>query len=100
MLSAFGLSHSADAAVAFARAVAAGIGGSDSIISVSGVRKLRDGMFQAFCQVCGSSEKGENQANQAGQTYDQLLRYLAKCPWMLRMYPWVLGRSPQMFKMA
>lgn len=65
MLKTFGLSHSAGAAVAYARAAAAGMGGRGlQIIINGGVVELRDGFFQAVCLVREPEEDDdENQEN-------------------------------------
>ena len=95
---AYGFSHSADAAATFARSKAAGIGGRN--FPVVSVWKLRDGMFQAFCQVCDDLSGDGDQTRQAGLSPDYLLRMLERYPWMLQRYPWVLERYSQMFKQA
>lgn len=93
---AYGFSHSADAAATFARSKTAGIGGRN--FPVVNVWKLRDGMFQAFYQVCDNLTQDGDQTHQVELSQDYLLRILERYPWMLQRYPWVLSRYSQMFK--
>lgn len=96
---AYGFSHSADAAATFARAKAAGIGGKGSQATV-GTWKLKDGMFQAFCQVSDNLKDEIPETRLMELSPDRLLRMLEACPWMLQKYPWMAERYPQMFKAA
>jgi len=89
MFSAFGLSRSAGAAVAFARTGAVGIGGNSSrIISIGSVRVwLGDKMmFQAFCQACENPKNDGHQKRQTGDPHNRHLRTLTMKPWILSQF--------------
>lgn len=96
MHDAYGISYSADAAATLARA-AAGIGGTSSQASVT-AWKLKDGMFRAFCKVCGDDPLDVAQKLPIELSPDRILRMLDTYAWMLERYPWIVDRYPQIFK--